>query len=122
MQAFLVSLPKILNILGSLAKKSKKMYWIFFHDLENSSKFLRTLPRSWQEISKIQKFSWQKNQDAKHWVVMIFRVCFKFSCHVLRGLRHICRPDYQIVSHLSLILKCYASATTMLCTMPLTKK
>ena len=69
MQDFLASHAKILVILAFVKNSFVKDFsWISFHDLEKPCH--DELPRFWQEISKIQDFSWQENQDAKHWVTI----------------------------------------------------
>ena len=68
---FLPSHAKILDILGFSAKKSKKFLGFISAILKNLAKSSEPcqelLPRSWQEMSKIQEISWQEIQDAKHW-------------------------------------------------------
>ena len=67
MQDFLVSLAKILVILAFVAKNSKNFLGFLstiMKSLANSCETCQDwLPRSWQEISKIQGFSWQDIQD-----------------------------------------------------------
>ena len=69
---FMVLLPRSWIVLVFLPRSPKNFLEFFprsWKILQNFANFAKEqLPRSWQEMSKIQEISWQENQDAKHWV------------------------------------------------------
>ena len=73
MQDVPASYAKIWEFLGFLATKSKDLLWFVSMILENLAKFCapsqKWIPRSWQGMSKIQDFSWQKIQETRLWAI-----------------------------------------------------